>query len=115
MDENNNYEQTNSMEEQSPPASEMTNDALKEAISTQMKKVQMASLLNGSKAICGVVLQYIAEFKRQPGKKSANDYKRLIKKIEHFCSISLGKDVNENGDIVDVKKEEENTSEPEQD
>ena len=121
MDENENYEQPESVEsveeadEQAPPASELANDELQEAITTQMKKVQMAALLSGSKAICGVVLQYIAEFKRQPGKKSANDYKRLIKKIEHFCSISLGKDVNENGDIVDVKKEEENTSEPEQD
>lgn len=32
MDENNNYEQTNSMEEQIPPAAEMTDDALKEVI-----------------------------------------------------------------------------------
>ena len=107
MDENNNYEQTNSMEEQSPPAAEMTDDALKEVIKTQLEKVRMAALLNGSKAICGVVLQYITEFQKQPGKKSANDYKRLIKKIEHFCSISLSKTVNENGDIVDVKNEEE--------
>lgn len=107
MDENNNYEQTNSMEEKSPPASEMTNDALKKAIKTQMEKVQMASLLNGSKAICGVVLQYIAEFQKQPGKKSANDYKRLIKKISNFCSVSLNKTVDDDGNIVDVKKEEE--------
>ena len=38
MDENNNYEQTENMEEQNPPISEMTDEALKEAISTQMKK-----------------------------------------------------------------------------
>ena len=107
MDENNNYEQTNNMEEQSPPASKMTNDALKKAIKTQMEKVQMASLLNGSKAICGVVLQYITEFQKQPGKKSANDYKRLIKKISNFCAVSLNKTVDDNGNIVDVKKEEE--------
>lgn len=107
MDENNNYEQTENMEEQSPPASEMTDEALKEAITTQIEKVRMAALLNGSKAICGVVLQCIAEFQRQSGKKSANDYKRLIKKISNFCSVSLGKTVNENGDIVDVKNDEE--------
>lgn len=107
MDENNNYEQTNSMEEQSPPAAEMTDDALKEVIKTQLEKVRMAALLNGSKAICGVVLQYITEFQKQSGKKSANDYKRLIKKISNFCSVSLGKTVNENGDIVDIKNDEE--------
>lgn len=110
MDENNNYEQAESVDEQKTPVPEMTNEALKEAIDAQIKKVQMAALLSGSKAICGVVLQYIAEFQRQSGKKSANDYKRLIKKIEHFCSISLSKTVNENGDIVDVKNEEESAS-----
>lgn len=107
MDENNNYEQTNNMDEQSHPASKMTNDALKEAIKTQMEKVRMAALLNGSKAICGVVLQYITEFQKQPGKKSANDYKRLIKKISNFCAVSLNKAVDDNGNIVDVKNEEE--------
>ena len=113
MDENENYEQPESVEsleeadEQAQPASELANDELKEAITTQMKKVQMAALLNGSKAICGVVLQYITEFQKQPGKKSANDYKRLIKKISNFCAVSLNKTVDDDGNIVDVKKEEE--------
>ena len=112
MDENENYEQPESVEsveeadEQAPPASELANDELKEAITTQMKKVQMAALLNGSKAICGVVLQYITEFQKQPGKKSANDYKRLIKKISNFCAVSLNKTVDDDGNIVDVKNEE---------
>lgn len=34
----------------------------------------------------------ISEFKKSPGKKSTNDYKRLIKKIEDFCNRSLTKD-----------------------
>lgn len=107
MDENNNYEQAESVDEQKTPAPEMTNEALKEAIDAQIKKVQMAALLSGSKAICGVVLQYIAEFQKQSGKKSANDYKRLIKKISNFCSVSLNKTINENGDIVDVENGKE--------
>lgn len=107
MDENNNYEQIENIEEENTPVPEMTDEALKEAISTQMKRVQMVFLLNGSKAICGVVLQYITEFQKQSGKKSANDYKRLIKKISNFCSVSLGKTINENGDIVDIKNDEE--------
>lgn len=107
MDENNNYEQAESVDEQKTPVPEMTNEALKEAIDAQIKKVQMAALLSGSKAICGVVLQYITEFQKQSGKKSANDYKRLIKKISNFCSISLNKTINENGDIVDVENGKE--------
>lgn len=107
MDENNNYEQAESVDEQKTPVPEMTNEALKEAIDAQIKKVQMAALLSGSKAICGVVLQYITEFQKQSGKKSANDYKRLIKKISNFCSVSLNKTINENGDIVDVENGKE--------
>ena len=34
----------------------------------------------------------IVEFTQSHGKKSANDYKRLIKKIEDFCNRSLAKD-----------------------
>lgn len=107
MDENNNYEQAESVDEQKTPVPEMTNEALKEAIDAQIKKVQMAALLSGSKAICGVVLQYITELQKQSGKKSANDYKRLIKKISNFCSVSLNKTINENGDIVDVENGKE--------
>ena len=36
-----------------------------------------------------------------------NDYKRLIKKISNFCAVSLNKTVDDNGNIVDVKKEDE--------
>ena len=106
MDENKTTEQTT-------PVSEMSNDALKEAIETQLRKVRMAALLSGSKAICGVVLQYINEFQQLPGKKSANDYKRLIKKINEFCSKSLGRTIDENGNVVPVKKEQEESSDQE--
>jgi hypothetical protein len=34
----------------------------------------------------------IVEFKQSPGKKSTNDYKSLIKKIEDFCNRTLTKD-----------------------
>lgn len=93
------------MDETKKTADEMTNDELRNAVEEQFKKIQMAALLSGSKAICGVVLQYIEEFQKQSGKKSANDYKRLIKKITKFCAVSLGKDIDENGNVVDKKKD----------
>lgn len=93
------------MDETKKTADEMTNDELRNAVEKQLKKVQMAALLSGSKAICGFVLQYIEEFQKQSGKKSANDYKRLIKKITKFCAVSLGKDIDENGNVVDKKKD----------
>lgn len=93
--------------------SDMSNDEIREAATNMVRKVRQAALLAGSKAICGVVLQYINEFQQLPGKKSANDYKRLIKKINEFCSKSLGRTIDENGNVVPVKKEQEESSDQE--
>ena len=82
--------------------------ALEEAMKKQFEKVRMAGLLAGSKGICGVIAQYIHQFNNSPGKRTLNDYRRLVKKINDFCSVSLSKKVDEEtGEIVDVEQEEE--------
>ena len=81
--------------------------ALEEAMKKQFEKVRMAGLLAGAKGICGVVVQYINQFNSSPGKRTLNDYRRLVKKINEFCSVSLGKTIDEEtGEIVDVEQEE---------
>ena len=56
---------------------------LHDAINAKMKQLQMGSLLQGSKAICHVILGYIAEFMTTPGKKSFRQQEKLIKRIRH--------------------------------
>ena len=81
--------------------------ALEETMKKQFEKVRMAGLLAGAKGICGVVVQYINQFNNSPGKRTLNDYRRLVKKINEFCSVSLNKKVDEEtGEIVDVEQEE---------
>ena len=81
--------------------------ALEEAMKKQFEKVRMAGMLAGAKGICGVVVQYIHQFSSSPGKRTLNDYRRLVKQIDEFCSVSLGKKVDEQtGEIVDVEQEE---------
>ena len=81
--------------------------ALEEAMKKQFEKIRMAGMLAGAKGICGVVLQFIDKFNTTPGKRTHNDYKRLVKEIKEFCSVSLGKTIdNETGEIVDVEEEE---------
>ena len=81
--------------------------ALEETMKKQFEKVRMAGLLAGAKGICGVVVQYIHQFNSSPGKRTLNDYRRLVKKINEFCSVSLNKKVDEEtGEIVDVEQEE---------
>jgi hypothetical protein len=90
---------------------EMSNDefqtALEEAMKKQFEKVRMAGMLTGAKGICGTIMQYISQFNNSPDKKTLNGHKRLVKKISEFCSVSLGKTIdNETGEIVDVEEEE---------
>ena len=81
--------------------------ALEEAMKKQFEKVRMSGLLAGSKGICGVIVQYIHQFNNSPGKRTLNDYRRLVKKINDFCSVSLNKKVDEEtGEIVDVENDE---------
>ena len=90
---------------------EMSNDefqtALEEAMKKQFEKVRMVGMLTGAKGICGTIMQYIYQFNNSPDKKTLNGHKRLVKKISEFCSVSLGKTIdNETGEIVDVEEEE---------
>lgn len=82
--------------------------ALEEAMKQQFEKVRMAGMLTGAKGICGAILQYIYEFNNSPDKKTLNGHRRLVKKIGEFCSVSLGKKIDEQtGEIVSIDSEEE--------
>ena len=91
---------------------EMSNDefqtALEEAMKKQFEKVRMAGMLAGAKGICGVITQYIYQFNSSPGKKTLNDHRRLLKKINEFCYVSLSKKIDEQtGEIVEIEQEGE--------
>ena len=93
---------------------EMSNDefqdALEEAMKKQFEKVRIAGMLAGAKGICVVITQYIYEFNSSYGKKTLNDHRRLLKKINEFCYVSLGKKIDEQtGEIVDIESEEDIT------
>ena len=81
--------------------------ALEETMKKQFEKVRMAGMLTGAKGICGAIMQYIYQFNSSPGKKTLNDHRRLLKKINEFCSVSLNKKIDEQtGEIIDVEQEE---------
>lgn len=60
----------------------------------KFSKFQSEMMILGVRIASRTVNNMIAEFKRTPGKKSTNDYKRLIKKIEEFCGRALTVDEN---------------------
>ena len=72
-------------------------DPLKEAIEKKFKEFQTQSMLIGAQSMCHVILQKIAEFENQPGKRTLNDHRRLIKDVKKFCEVGLSRKVNLDG------------------
>lgn len=94
-------------EESEKVITEEEKDDLEIAIEEQMKKIQMQNLLLGAQSACSVVMNKIIAFEEQPGKRSLNDHRRLVKDIKAFCETALSKKVNQDGTISPV--EEDNT------
>lgn len=67
-------------------------DELKSKAEEKFSKFQSDMMILGVRMGSRAINNMIVEFKQTPGKKSTNDYKRLIKKIEDFCNRSLAKD-----------------------
>ena len=74
------------------------NDELKEAIEKQLEKNRRQNMLLGFQVACNAVSEKIEVFNRTQGKKSANDYKRLVKDIQKFAQTGLSRKVNTDGE-----------------
>lgn len=103
---------TEELEDQSVPTEEVTTteqdgteDALKEAVEAQLRKIQRQNLLLGCQVICRTILDKITTAMSQPGKRTMNDYKRLVKELESFCKTGLSRQVNQDGEVEATKSE----------
>lgn len=83
--------------ESSTPSSNEETDSLKEAVTEQLTKIKTQSLLLGAQTSCSVILQKIIAWEKKPGKRTLNDYRRLVKDIKSFCEVGLSKQVNPDG------------------
>lgn len=86
-----------------PQKESVTNDELKEKIEDTLSKIRRQSMLLGCQVICQTMNDKIYAFESSHGKKSANDYKRLIKDIKKFCETGLSRKVNTDGETEPVE------------
>ena len=84
------------------PEQNSEEDPLKEAINEQLKKIQRQNLLLGAQTICHTVLEKILKAEMQPGKRTMNDYRRLIKDLKKFCETGLSRKVNTDGETEPI-------------
>lgn len=82
-------------------------DELRGAIEDQFKKIQTQNLLLGAQTMCSVIMQKINAWEKQPGKRTLNDHRRLVKEIKEFCQTGLSRKVNPDGTTSPI--EENNT------
>lgn len=84
------------MDEEIKNTEEQENDLKFEEVKAKAEekfsKFQSDMMILGVRIASRTINNMITEFKQTTGKKSTNDYKRLIKKIEEFCTRSLSKD-----------------------
>jgi hypothetical protein len=64
-------------------------------------------MLLGAQTACNVILQKMIKWNNQPGKRSLNDHRRLLKEIQEFCEIGISRKVNPDGTTSPI--EEDNT------
>lgn len=91
-------------EEVTTPETPMENDELKEAIEAQLSKIRRQSMLLGSQVILKTVLDKIVVAMNKPGKRTLNDYRRLVKDLESFCKTGLSRKVNADGETESVEE-----------
>lgn len=84
---------------------ENNDDALTTAIEEQLSKIRRQSMLLGFQVAAQSVLDKIIVFERTQGKKSANDYKRLIKDIRKFVETALSRKVTVDGETEPVNND----------
>ena len=96
MDENNKTVETKQ--------NEMSSDDLKEATRQVLERIRTQSMLLGAQAISSVILQKIEAWHKQPGKRTLNDCKRLIKDLDAYCTIGISKKVNLDGTTSDKEE-----------
>lgn len=106
--ENKNMEQMSLFEEDVEVEDTSTphdDDALKTAIEEQLSKIRRQSMMLGFQVAAQSVLDKITVFERTQGKKSANDYKRLVKDIRKFVETALSRKVTADGETEPVNND----------
>lgn len=96
MDENNKTVETK--------RNEMSSEDLKEATRQVLERIRTQSMILGAQAISSVILQKIEAWRKQPGKRTLNDCKRLIKDLDAYCTIGISKKVNLDGTTSDKEE-----------
>jgi hypothetical protein len=80
-------------------------DELQVAITEQFEKIRLQNLLLGAQTSFSVIIQKITVWESQPGKRTLNDHRRLIKEIKQFCETGLSRKINPDSTISPIEED----------
>jgi hypothetical protein len=69
-------------------------DDFKELVYARMRKIHNEGMIVGFQTACHTALDKIYTFERSAGKKSANDYKRILKDLKKFFEVGISRKAN---------------------
>ena len=67
-------------------------DEFKEAVYSRMRSIHNQGMVVGFRTACHTALDKIYAFERSVGKKSTNDYKRLLKDLKKFFEVGISRE-----------------------
>lgn len=106
MPENENENEVLDLEnEEDEGAAAAADEKFRSQITGTLKGMQSRARLDGMKTMAQLILTVINSFEKKDGKKSCNDYKRLVKNIKKACNHAL-----ENKEADSNEQESENRS-----
>lgn len=81
------------MDEEKVVTEEKVDSELKDKLTKEVEKLRNQAIVLGGKTMATVIYNMIQKFHLMPGKRTLNDYRRLIKEIEKFCKTAVDHEV----------------------
>lgn len=101
-------ELNNTIEEQEQEKNPLDSDELKEAVMARMQQIYNDGMIVGFQTACHTALNKIYSFNSSGGKKSANDYKRVLKDLKKFFETGVSRNVNSKEEGSEVEETAQN-------
>lgn len=64
-------------------------DEIKQLANDVIEKTRAHAMLLGGRSMAVVVANMIDEAMHQPGKRTMNDMRRIVKKVRDFCQVAI--------------------------
>lgn len=68
-------------------------DEIKQLANDVIEKTRTQAMLLGGRSMAVVIANMIDEAMYQPGKRTMNDMRRIVKKVRDFCQVAIDHEV----------------------